>query len=327
MTDGEGGDGDPGESDEFAFELADAEPSVDPENELVAADPTPDGGEVAAETVLPEESAVPDSDDGEVEPVEVLVTLAREGEIDPWDVDVVEVTDAFLARLDETDLRTSGRALFYSSVLLRMKSDEMLAADDDEEEAEELEPWEAAMRADDEPTAAGHDPVDALEDEMDRRLDRKSTRGSPETLDELVRELREAERDSWWKESRQYDTSDEPHGFQRGAQEVDYRAGDDRREAGEPTEAEVTGNTHDEEIEGVIDDVRDRLADHYERDREEVLFAEVRDAGGRPVMTFLALLFLAHDGAVRLDQDELFGDLWVRPTAEFGAVSVTPDLG
>ena len=331
MTDGDGGDRADQADEEVdldpGFDIADAEPSVDPANEVVAPDagrdPTPDGGEVATETVLPDESAVPDSDDDEVEPVEVLVTLARDGEIDPWDVDIVAVTDAFLARLNETDLRTSGRALFYSSVLLRMKSDEMFA---DDETDDELEPWEAAMRSDDEPTA-GRDPVDALEAEMDRRLERKSTRGSPETLDELVHELREAERDSWWKESREYDTGDEADGFQRGTQEVGYRDDDDRREAGEPTEAEVTGNTHDEEIQGVIDDVRDRLAEHYERDREAVLFAEVRDAGGRPVMTFLALLFLAHDGALRLDQDELFGDLWVRPTPAFGEVRVTPELG
>ena len=32
-------------------------------------------------------------DDG-VEPVELLVQLAEDGEIDPWDIDIVEVTDA-----------------------------------------------------------------------------------------------------------------------------------------------------------------------------------------------------------------------------------------
>jgi len=45
------------------------------------------------------------------------VQLAEEGEIEPWDIDIVQVTDAFLEKLDETDLRTTGRALFYASVL------------------------------------------------------------------------------------------------------------------------------------------------------------------------------------------------------------------
>ncbi len=36
-------------------------------------------------------------DENEVEPVELLVQLAEDGEIDPWDIDVVRVTDKFLS--------------------------------------------------------------------------------------------------------------------------------------------------------------------------------------------------------------------------------------
>jgi segregation and condensation protein A len=258
----------------------------------------------------------PDDADEEVEPVEVLVNLAEDGEIDPWDIDIVAVTDAFLAELDEADLRASGRALFYASVLLRMKSDAMLG--DDEPEEPEPEPWERAMGAEAPPPGEddGFDPVDQLEAEMDRRLERKSTRGTPETLDELVRELRDAERGSWWKESRSYDTSESPAGYDRGPQTLDYHAGDDFRRDEEPTEDDVTGTTHTEDIDEVIADVDGALAERYERGRDEVLFAEVRDAGGRPVMTYLALLFLSNRGDVRLNQDDLFGDLWVQdPTA------------
>jgi len=56
------------------------------------------------------------------------------------------VTDKFLAAMDEADLRTSGRALFYASVLLRMKSDVMLDIGQDDEPEDDLperEPWEA----------------------------------------------------------------------------------------------------------------------------------------------------------------------------------------
>ena len=108
-------------------------------NDSPAPAPTEPG---AVDEVLPED--VSETDDDEVEPVELLVQLAREGTIDPWDIDIVEVTDAFLNRLDAMDLRTTGRALFYASVLLRMKSDELLAPDDPDEE--ELEPWELALQ-------------------------------------------------------------------------------------------------------------------------------------------------------------------------------------
>ncbi|WP_436343024.1 segregation/condensation protein A [Natronorubrum sp. FCH18a] len=263
-----------------------------------------------------------EDDEDEVEPVELLVQLAKNGEIDPWDIDIVAVTDKFLEALDDADLRTSGRALFYASVLLRMKSDELFAPDEPEED--ELPPWEAPF-ADEGPMDGGDpdadggppgfDPVEGLEAEMERRLERKQARGKPETLDELVRELRGAERGTWWKESRTYDTSDSPRGYDRGMQELNYHSGDDFRVDDEPTSDDVTHTTHEEDIEAVIDDVEAELESQYERGREEVLYAEIDGIGGTRVMTYLALLFLAHRGRVRLQQDELFGDLWVQDAA------------
>jgi len=257
----------------------------------------------------------PSADDDEVEPVELLVQLAEEGEIDPWDIDIVEVTDAFLSKLEATDLRTSARALFYASVLLRMKGDDLLDPGTDEPD-DEPEPWEQAFEsgegaADEGDGAPGFDPVDELEAEMDRRLERKSTRGNPETLDELVRELREAERDNWWKRRREYDTSGSS-GESYGTQTVDYRATDEMRADDEPTAGEVTDNTHTEDIDAVIEQVEAALAPEFENGRSEVLYAEIEGSGGRPFMTYLALLFLSHRGELRLQQDDLFGDLWVQ---------------
>ena len=276
-----------------------------------AGDPLPDGLAAGRD---PEGTGR--DDDEAVEPVEVLVQLAEEGEIDPWDVDLVDATDAFLDRLAETDLRTSGRALFYAAVLLRMKSDALLEPDDEPDP--EPEPWEAALEGPGGPIVegaaddAGFDPVDALEAEMDRRLERKQARGSPETLDELVRELREAEGESWWKRRREYDTSESPRGGQRGTQTLDYHTADARRDDAEPTAADVTDTAHSEDIEASIDAVREAVGVHYDRGRDEVLFAEVRDAAATPVTTYLAVLFLSHRGAVTLQQDDLFGDLWIR---------------
>jgi len=259
--------------------------------------------------------------EAEVEPVEVLVQLAEDGEIDPWDIDIVAVTDKFLARLDEAALRESGRALFYASVLLRMKSDALL--EPAEPEPDEPEPWE--RMADDEPLAEP-DPFATLEREMDRRLERKRARGMPQTLDELVRDLREAERETWWKESREYDTSGSPDGYGRGTQELDYRRADQFRMDDEPTEAEVTGNTHGEDIEAVIDDVHAAVREHYDQGRKEVLFREVESAGTSRVRTYLGLLFLSHRGQIRLRQDELFGDLWIQdPAAVAGSGEAVAD--
>jgi len=249
--------------------------------------------------------AAMETNEDEIEPVELLVNLAEDGEIDPWDIDIVAVTEEFLDRLDGADLRTGGRALFYASVLLRMKSDHLLEEPDEgDEPAEPMERFETE--------GAAVDPFDQLEREMDRRLERKRARGMPETLDELVRELRERERESFWKSHRTYDTSDSPEGYARGTQTLDYRGADDFRMDDEPTVADVTGTAHDEDMEAIINEVYTSLRKQYEKGRTEVLFAEVRDSGGSTVETFLGLLFLAHRGQVRLQQDELFGDLWIQ---------------
>ena len=334
-----------GGKDDIPLNIAgheDREPPGDPSDQTSNSSTghrAPDAGESVLEfsedgeiSASGENESGADSAD-EVEPVELLVQLAKDGEIDPWDIDIVAVTDKFLEALDDADLRTSGRALFYASVLLRMKSDELFAPDEPEED--ELPPWEAPF-ADEGPMDGGDpdadggppgfDPVEGLEAEMERRLERKQARGKPETLDELVRELRGAERGTWWKESRTYDTSDSPRGYDRGMQELNYHSGDDFRVDDEPTSDDVTHTTHEEDIEAVIDDVESELESQYEQGREEVLYAEIDGIGGTRVMTYLALLFLAHRGRVRLEQDELFGDLWVQDvTVETEATEAVAD--
>ncbi len=270
-------------------------------------------------TALAERREVDSDGDAEkVEPVELLVQLAEDGEIDPWDIDVVTVTDKFLARLDASDLRTGGRALFYASVLLRMKSDALWHDDPDESDIEADDQW-APPDPDQIDSPVGSDPFDELEQEMDRRIERKTVRGTPETLDELVRDLREHERDTWWKESRTYDTSESPTGYARGTQTLDYHGDDGLRMDDEPTADDVTGTAHDEHMEDIINDVYVALQSHYDQGRDEVLFAEIQTAGGSLVNTFLGILFLAHRGQIRLQQDELFDDLWIQDP---GAVPV-----
>ncbi len=84
--------------------------------------------------------------------IALLIDLAERGEIDPWDVQVVEVIDRFLSKLQpvlevpsieagrapyEADLLQSGQAFLYTSILLLLKAD-TLARSEIEEEPEEL---------------------------------------------------------------------------------------------------------------------------------------------------------------------------------------------
>jgi len=195
--------------------------------------------------------------------------------------------------------------------LLRMKSDVMWVDEEPEDEWGD-EPWEMPPPEERGPVV---DPFDKLEREVNRRIERKRARGMPQTLDELVRDLRERERETWWKSSRTYDTSESPSGFSRGTQTLDYHTADDFRMDDEPTAADVTGTAHGEHMEDIITDVYMTLQTQYDNGRAEVLFAEIRQAGGSVVNTFLGLLFLSHRGQIRLEQDDLFGDLWIQDPA------------
>jgi condensin subunit ScpA len=60
------------------------------------------------------------------DPVEILVKMAERGEIDPWNIDITEVTDRFFVEMEKQemlDLRLSARTLLYAATLLRIKSD------------------------------------------------------------------------------------------------------------------------------------------------------------------------------------------------------------
>jgi segregation and condensation protein A len=73
--------------------------------------------------------------------IALLIDLAERGEIDPWDVKVIEVIDRFLSQLQpiqsseagrapyEADLSQSGQAFLYASVLVLLKADSLARSD------------------------------------------------------------------------------------------------------------------------------------------------------------------------------------------------------
>ncbi|MGC9435075.1 MAG: segregation/condensation protein A [Methanomicrobiales archaeon] len=133
------------------------------------------------------------------DPVEILVGLAEKGEIDPWRIDIVEVTDRFLDELDrrkELNLRVSGRTLFFASLLLRMKSEQLGEYVEDTGEIPDDDEWEGIdLDEDGEYDLAQGEPIARLEREIRRRISRKRLRTQPVTLYELISQLKTAERE------------------------------------------------------------------------------------------------------------------------------------
>jgi segregation and condensation protein A len=76
------------------------------------------------------------------EAIALLIELAEQGEIDPWDVQVIDVIDRFLTQLAPTantrDLSESGQAFLYASMLVYLKAMALAHAEEAEEELEEF---------------------------------------------------------------------------------------------------------------------------------------------------------------------------------------------
>jgi segregation and condensation protein A len=127
-----------------------------------------------------------------------LIDLAERGEIDPWDVKVIDVIDRFLQSLKaqaetladqgrtpyEANLSESGQAFLYASMLVLLKADTMVRAEAEAaaEELEEAIPWD-----DD---AIGAAP---LPRNLERHLHRRAVAVPPKrrkvTLEELIQQL------------------------------------------------------------------------------------------------------------------------------------------
>ena len=215
------------------------------------------------------------------EPVEILMNLAKNGDINPWDIDIVEVTDVFLERIEHIqmmDLRISGRTLLYASILLRMKSTGIVQEEENDDEFDMFHDSGDFYDVDEYP-------VPKLP------IRRRATR--PVTLQELILELRKAEKVETRRKDRKV-----------------YRKLEERSAV---TTDEVLGIAHEEDILGRVKSLGEKLKCDFSS-CEFVKFSDLLgDDRSENIMTYVSLLFLATEKEVWLAQAELFGELYVYP--------------
>jgi segregation and condensation protein A len=82
----------------------------------------------------------------EVHPIDMLVDLVLQGEMDPWDIDIASLAQRFLEEvrnMSKLNLRLSGKTLLTSAILLRMKSEHLMPEENGHDGYEEYS-WEDA---------------------------------------------------------------------------------------------------------------------------------------------------------------------------------------
>ncbi|EHQ34846.1 segregation/condensation protein A [Methanoplanus limicola] len=224
------------------------------------------------------------------EPVEILVRMSESGEIDPWNIDIVEVTDRFLNELDrmhKLDLRVSGRTLFYASLLLRMKSEvlEESGESPDEELSDDFAD-DLLFGGDDYTFGDIAEPVDRLEREIQRRIKRKSHRKRPVTLYELIKELKTAEKMQIRGQKR------------KKAEPLVFFEADD-----------VISVAHEEDFKDETDYVYSSFEKVCGASGETTLSSLCHEVKMDQRSVYLPLLFLMLEGKLMIFQDEFFGEI------------------
>ena len=236
------------------------------------------------------------------DPVEILVKMAENGDIDPWNIDIIEVTDRFFAEMEKQqtlDLRVSARTLLYASTLLRIKS-EYLNQPDLEQDDELLSEGYGDDVEDHGINRSFGNPVMMLEHEIKRRLERKNMRKQPITLYDLITILRNAEKE-------------ERRGQRDGwVQDIQVYTED------------IVSIAHEEAFHQSAIDVLTAYRDFSScAEGGRMALSDLAKRLKWPlIQTFIPLLFLMQEGYLGIFQDTFFEEVYIVPLSDGNAVVV-----
>jgi segregation and condensation protein A len=232
--------------------------------------------------------------------LEILVDMAKEGELDPWNINLEKVTSKYLSAINQNPgdcLKEAGRAIFYASVLLRMKSD-ILAMQSHEalnigihKELDDSYLLEEELANNQIKQITFND----LEAAIRRKYIQKAKRFRKLTLKDLIQALQDAKDEEENRLYRKQQKLFDLENYSIIAPEV----GDDIMEL-----------THAENLEGAIERLQIILPEHIV-DGDRLEFNSIIKMLGSWSNAFLAILFLAHEHQIEFKQEDFYGELWI----------------
>jgi len=230
------------------------------------------------------------------EGIEILVEMSKTGKIDPWNIDIVDVTDKYLHELVEMksqNLKLTGRTLFFAAVLLRLKSDILEGIDPLAQNPEEIEFFEEVYE-EPEIEEINSNNVISIDDVLSRRTSVRLNRKRVVTLKELIKQLEF------------YEKIDRKKSIKNAQERAKRRA----RSYADFTPEDILDMAHDEYIENSVERLHHILTKLFETD-EKIELSEINETGMDKISTYIALLFLAARSRIDLVQEEFYSDLYI----------------
>jgi len=232
--------------------------------------------------------------------IEILVEMAKAGKIDPWNIDIVDITDKFLHALVEmksNNLRLTGRTLFFAAVLLRLKSDILEGIDP-------LKDLEEAYNAcedfgDDETSSPAEEYINknnviSLEDAISRRSSVRLNRQRTVTLKDLIKQLEF------------YEKADKMRALKNAQDRAKRRV----RNYADFSPDDIIEIAHEEYIEDGLEKLHHILLKLFETN-EKIELSELSETGMDKISTYITLLFLSARSRIDLVQDKFYSDLYI----------------
>ncbi len=242
--------------------------------------------------------------EAEVDGIEILVSMAKQGKIDPWNVDIVEVTDKYLMHLFQSkaqNLRLTGRTLLFAAILLKLKSNVLEGLDvlDFEPQHEEDFNYDDEMPLDYEEEYIPTNNVISIDEVLQRRTSVRLNHNRVVTLRDLIRQLEF------------YEMLDKKQSLKNAHERAKRRVQNYARLSPE----DIVNLAHDEYIENGVQRLRANLSEILSR-QDKIELNELTLLGMDKISAYISLLFLTVDSDYDLEQDEFYSDLYVvrRPT-------------
>ncbi len=236
----------------------------------------------------------------EVDGIEILVNMAKQGKIDPWNVDIVEVTDKYLTHLFQSkakNLRLTGRTLLFAAILLKLKSNVLEGIDVlDFEPQPEMDEF---GYDDDLPLDYSDDYIPtnnviSIDEVLQRRTSVRLNHNRVVTLRDLIRQLEF------------YEMLDKKQSLKNAHERAKRRVQNYARLSPD----DIINLAHDEYIENGVQRLRANLGEILSR-QDRIELNELTLLGMDRISAYISLLFLTVDSDYDLMQDEFYSDLYV----------------
>ena len=261
---------------------------------------------MSTEAVLNYNMDLPDlglSKDGKPksEGIGILVDMAKAGKIDPWNIDIVDVTDKYLAhmvQMKSQNLRVTGRTFLFAAVLLKLKSNVLEGIDIMQFE----QPEQDNIEYDDDGFIVDYGEDDyvptnnviSIDEVLQRRTSVRLNHNRVVTLKDLIRQLQ------FYEKLEQRQSLKSAH--ERAKRRVQSYS--------RLTPDDIVNLAHEEYIESCVLTLKENLGQIFEKN-EKIELNELTLLGMDRISAYIALLFLTAETDYDLEQDEFYSDLYV----------------